>query len=136
MAGDTKLRGAVDTSGGCAAVQKDLDWLEKWAYRNLTKLNKGEFKVLHAGMDNSTHQYMLGTDRLESTLAEKDLRVPADTKLKVSQKCALAARVGNSVMGCIRKSIASRLREVILPLYLALVRCICRAGSSSGLPST
>lgn len=84
MADDTELRGAVHILGGCAALQKDLDRLAKWAYRNLTKINKGEFEVLHAGMGNSTHQYVLGTDQLESSLAEKDLRVPADTKLKIS----------------------------------------------------
>ncbi|KAK4807024.1 hypothetical protein QYF61_000353 [Mycteria americana] len=73
FADDTKLGGVADTPEGCAAIQRDLDRLEKWAGRSLVRFSKGKCKVLHLGRNNPMHQYMLEADQLESSLAEKDL---------------------------------------------------------------
>lgn len=45
-----------------------------------------------------------------------------DNKLDMDQQCAVASKAANDVLGCITKSVASRAREVVLPLHLALVR--------------
>ena len=68
------------------------------------------------------HQYRLGADLLGSNSAEKDLGVLVDNKLSMSQQCVLLAKKANGILGCIQKSVASRSREVILPLCSALVR--------------
>lgn len=39
-----------------------------------------------------------------------------------NQQCALAAKMTNSTLDCVRNSIASRLREMIVPFYTALGR--------------
>jgi len=86
------------------------------------KVSKGKCEVLHLGRSSRMHQYRLGPDRLESSLAENDVGVLVDTTLNMSQQCTLAGKKANSLWGCIRRSVASRSREVILPLYSALER--------------
>ena len=66
--------------------------------------------------------YLLGADLLERSSAEKNLGVLVDDRLVMSQQSAFVAKKANVILGCIKKSMASRLREVIFPLYSALGR--------------
>ncbi|KAK4830871.1 hypothetical protein QYF61_013800 [Mycteria americana] len=94
FAEDTKLGGSVDLLEGRKALQRDLDRLDRWAKANCMRFNKAKCRVLHLGHNNPMQRYRLGEEWLESCLVERTW--------------------GNSV--------ASRTREVIVPLYSALVR--------------
>jgi len=88
----------------------------------LMKFKQTEWKVLHLGQGNHQYQFSLSDEWIESNPAEKDLGLLVDEKLNKSWQCTLAAQKTNCILGCTKRSMASRSREVILPLYSTLMR--------------
>jgi len=111
-----------------------MDRLERWAYVSIMKFNNAKCKVLHLGRGYPKPRYRLGREGVESSPEADDLGVLIDERLRMNQQCALAAQVVNCILGCIKRRVVGRLREVILPFYSALMRphleyCIQHSGA-------
>jgi len=120
FADDAKLGGVAVSPDVCAAIQRDLNRLEKWADRNFMKFNKGKCQVLPLERNNPRYQ-VVWTTSWRASLTKRTWRCWWTTG-STSQKCTHAMKKANSLLGCIRRSAASRLREMILSLSSALVR--------------
>jgi len=83
-----------------------------------------ECKVLQLGQGSPHYQYRLGGEGIERNPSKKDLGVLVNEKLDMSCQCILTAQKASYILGCIRRSMASRSRDVILPLYSALESCV------------
>ncbi|GAB0175900.1 cAMP-dependent protein kinase inhibitor alpha [Grus japonensis] len=120
FANNSKLCGMVNMLEERDVIQRDLDRLERLACANCMKFNKAKCKVLHMGQGNPKHNHRLGREWIERSPEEKDLGMLIDEKLNMSWQCALAAQKASGILGCIKKRVTSRSREVILPLFTLL----------------
>ena len=75
-------------------------------------------------------EYKMADAVLGRTTQEKDLGVTFSGNMKVSDQCGIAASKGNQILGLIRRTITYMEKQLIVPLYKAIVRphleyCIC-----------
>ena len=122
FADDTKLFRKVNTDGDKQHLQNDLDRLVKWSEKWQMLLNFGKCKCLHTGHRNLNVNYKMGDTVLGTTVKEKNLGVTISADMKVSEQCGIAASKGNQILGLIRRNITYKGKNLIIPLYKAIVR--------------
>lgn len=77
---------------------------------------------LHLKRNNTIHWLMhTGDPSARKNLRRKKPEGPGGHQLTLSQQHAFAAKAAPGILGCIRKSGASRVREMILPLQTVLL---------------
>ena len=86
------------------------------------RFNKAKCKVLHLGQGDQYYQYKLEDEKIEHRPVEKGMGILVDGKMDMSQHCALAAQKADYILGCIKRSMASRVKEVMLPLCSVLMK--------------
>ena len=67
-------------------------------------------------------EYEMGHAVLGRTTQEKDLGVTLRADMKVSEQCGIAASIGNQIIRPIRRNIIYKEKQLIVPLYKAIVR--------------
>ena len=77
---------------------------------------------LHLECNKQHYRYKLENEGIEHSPAGKGLGELVDGKLNMSHKCVFIAQKADCILGCNKRRVASRVREVILTLYTALVR--------------
>ncbi|CAM4536291.1 unnamed protein product [Lepidochelys kempii] len=122
FADDANLGGIANTEKDWDIIQEDLDDLVNWSNSNRMKFNREKRKVMHLGINNENFSYKVGTHQLEVMEEEKDLGVLVDYRMTMSRQCDMAVKKANVVLGCIRRDISSKDKEVLVPLYKALMR--------------
>jgi len=84
--------------------------------------NTDKCVVTHMGCNKTNFQYMMGTQKLKDIQVERDLGVLVDNKLNFNEQCSKAVKEANSALGMIRRNIKTKSKEIVIPLYKALVR--------------
>ncbi|XP_039563240.1 triadin isoform X6 [Passer montanus] len=119
---DTQMCDVVNTLEGSNNTQRDLVRFERWAQVILMKFNNAKCEVLHLVWDSPKNNFRLGREWKETSAGEKDLGLLVYERLDMTQQCVLEVKKAVCILGCIKSSVASTSKELILSLYSALVR--------------
>ena len=118
---DIKVFRRVNNDGDKKHLQNDLDklvkWSEKWQMFSLEKC-----KCLHTGHGNLNVNYKMGHTVLGTTVKEEDLGVTISADMNVSEQYGIAASKGNQIFGLIIRNITYKEKDIIIPLYKAIIR--------------
>ena len=86
------------------------------------QFNVNKCTIMSVGKEDWPVEYTLSNNALGKTHSARDLGVQVSGDLRPRQQCILTRNRANKILGCIGRCLTNRTPEVILRLYLALVR--------------
>ncbi len=85
-------------------------------------LNVNKCHILHVGTRNQKFDYEMNGVKLDRIQCVRDLGVSTASNLKFSQQCKDATGKANRMLGFISRNFSFKNKDIILPLYISLVR--------------
>ena len=124
FADDTKLFGVVNNLEQHDVLQQDLQRLVDWSNRWLMEFNAAKCTVIHVGRNNQRYEYVMGEQKLSAVDEERDLGIMITADMKSSVNCQVACSRAQRILGMLKRFIASKTANIMVPLYKSLVRPI------------
>ena len=122
FADDTKIGRTTNDIDDSQALQDDLNKLYDWSVKWQMEFNVDKCKVMRMGTVSHNISYQLNDKEIGTTQCERDLGVRVNKDLKPKEQVISVRNKANRILGFISRSVSNRSEEVILKLYLALVR--------------
>ena len=122
FADDTKIGNAIITEHDRMSLQDDLRKISEWSERWEMPFNINKCHILQVGTRNHKFEYEMSGIKLQSVESVKDLGVTISSSLKFAQQCKDAVGKANRMLGFINRNFSFKNKDIIVPLYISLVR--------------
>ncbi len=122
FADDTKIGNAIVTEDDRAKLQEDLNKIAEWSEKWQMPFNVSKCQMLQVGHSNKKYEYDMMGQKIVATPSVKDLGITISKNLKFSQHCNEAAKKANRILGFVKRNFTYKSKDIILPLYISLVR--------------
>ena len=138
FADDTKIFNPIISTEDTTKLQLGLDALTKWSNDWLIRFNSSKCCVMHLGINNNESSYhMLNQQNnviLNKTTLEKDLGISIDPLLTFEQHILNTINKARSLSGLIVRSFTYKSKDIMVPLFKALIRPILEYGNAVWAP--
>tara|TARA_B110001454_G_scaffold210883_1_gene225906 strand:- start:49 stop:1224 length:1176 start_codon:yes stop_codon:yes gene_type:complete len=139
FADDTKAYREINSIEDQIFLQECIDELVEWTNKWLLKFNSDKCKILHLGKTNPNYSYSINHDEvskvLEVTVCEKDLGIHVDRLLNFNDHITITVKKARSIAAMLIRNISFKEINIMVPLFIGLVRPIIEYGNVVWCPS-
>ena len=125
-ADDAKTFNAIYSDKDSDALQDDLNGMVEWTDKSLLQFHPGKCVSMRITspriVPTYKHEYRMNGQLLEKSSEEKDLGVTIDSKLTFSQHISDKVKLGNRLVGMIRRTFEYMDKDMFRQLFTTIVR--------------